>query len=240
MMVIKELVNLYEALVEQGKVAPMGWTDAKVTYGLELDKNGIPKGLKPLAVREVESKNGKKIEAIPAYVMVPEQKKRTNGVNPYILCDTAGYLLGVSKNGKDAIKYFNASKKNHLKFLKGLSCDAASAVIKFFQQWNPDSFSCYDFLLEKENELATVKIVFLYNGEPVSSDKEIVERWQELYESQYNKEEKITCIITGKKEPQARNHKNIMNIAMVQAWDSRLYQMINRHFGHTTERKQMG
>ena len=108
MMVIKELVNLYEALVEQGKVAPMGWTDAKVTYGLELDKNGIPKGLKPLAVREVESKNGKKIEAIPAYVMVPEQKKRTNGVNPYILCDTAGYLLGVSKNGKDAIKYFNA------------------------------------------------------------------------------------------------------------------------------------
>lgn len=213
MMVIKELVNLYEALVEQGKVASMGWTDSKVTYGLELDKNGIPKGLKPLAVREVESKKGKRIEAIPAYVMVPEQKKRTNGVNPYLLCDTAGYLLGVSKNGKDAIKYFNASKKNHLKFLKGLSCDAASAVIKFFQQWNPDSFSCYDFLLEKENELATVKIVFLYNGEPVSSDKEIVERWQELYESQYNKEEKITCIITGKKEPQARNHKNIMNIA---------------------------
>ena len=100
-------------LLNRGKL--LRW-DAKVTYGLELDKNGIPKGLKPLAVREVESKNGKKIEAIPAYVMVPEQKKRTNGVNPYILCDTAGYLLGVSKNGKDAIKYFNASKKNHLKF----------------------------------------------------------------------------------------------------------------------------
>ena len=49
-MVIKELVNLYEALVEQGKVASMGWTDAKVTYGLELDKNGIPKGLKPLCL----------------------------------------------------------------------------------------------------------------------------------------------------------------------------------------------
>lgn len=39
-MILQALVNYYEALLDNNKVAAQGWCQAKVSYALNLDVNG--------------------------------------------------------------------------------------------------------------------------------------------------------------------------------------------------------
>ena len=39
-MILKDLSDYYDALAEQGEITPIGWSVARVSYGLVLDDDG--------------------------------------------------------------------------------------------------------------------------------------------------------------------------------------------------------
>ena len=47
-MILQSLVQYYEILKQQGKVTEPGWCTAKVSYALDIGKNGELKGVIPL------------------------------------------------------------------------------------------------------------------------------------------------------------------------------------------------
>ena len=40
-MILQALVDYYEALAAKGKVAKLGWGNAKISYALNIDKQGM-------------------------------------------------------------------------------------------------------------------------------------------------------------------------------------------------------
>ena len=76
-MILQALVNYYEDLLEQGKVDQEGWCKAKVSYAINLSKEGEITGI--LTLKE-EDMRGKKTIIVPAMVKVPEMVTRSSGI----------------------------------------------------------------------------------------------------------------------------------------------------------------
>ena len=98
-MILQALTSYYEDLLALGKIARPGWTNAKVSYGLELDSDGRPVQLLHLQQEVIQ---GKKKALRPKPVKVPAQTKKTVNVASNFLCDTSSYLLGADGKGKPA------------------------------------------------------------------------------------------------------------------------------------------
>ena len=76
-MILQALVNYYEDLLEQGKVDQEGWCKAKVSYAINLSKEGKITGIIPLKKEELR---GKKTVLAPTMVKVPEMVTRSSGI----------------------------------------------------------------------------------------------------------------------------------------------------------------
>ena len=68
-MIVQAVVKHYEKLEEQGKVDQDGWCKAKVSYGVNLSKDGRVLGILTL---KREEERGKKKVLIPQPIKVPE------------------------------------------------------------------------------------------------------------------------------------------------------------------------
>ena len=95
-MILQALVEYYETLLENNKVANQGWCQAKVSYALNLDVNGRIKGVITL---KQETERGKSKIWVPAYRTVPQTVSRSSGVLANFLCDNSKYILGVDESG---------------------------------------------------------------------------------------------------------------------------------------------
>ena len=109
-MILQALVKHYENLVEEEKVSKQGWCSAKVSYEIELSKEGE---IKNIICLKIEEERGKKTVIRPQNLLVPEMVTRSSGVSANFLCDNAKYLLGISqekdeKNKKRAEECFLA------------------------------------------------------------------------------------------------------------------------------------
>ena len=81
-MILQALVDHYEALVAQGKIAQPGWVTAKIAYALNIDAEGALLGVLPLK----ETKTvGKKTKEIPQELVVPVGLKRAVAIAPQFL-----------------------------------------------------------------------------------------------------------------------------------------------------------
>lgn len=67
-MILQALVKHYETLLEQGKVSRQGWCQAKVSYALDIDREGKLLGIISLKQEEVR---GKKTAWVPQMAEVP-------------------------------------------------------------------------------------------------------------------------------------------------------------------------
>lgn len=93
-MILQALVKHYENLVEEEKVSKQGWCSAKVSYEIELSKEGE---IKNIICLKIEEERGKKTVIRPQNLLVPEMVTRSSGVSANFLCDNAKYLLGISQ-----------------------------------------------------------------------------------------------------------------------------------------------
>ena len=129
-MILQALAKYYDNLAEEEKVSRPGWCKAKVSYQIDLDKDGEVKGIICL---KKEEEQGRKTIWMPQLLTVPELVTRSSGVSANFLCDNAKYLLGIcqeedEKNKKRAEKCFRAAKEKHLLLLSRAEGDMAKAV----------------------------------------------------------------------------------------------------------------
>ena len=211
-MILQALNEYYQSLAQAGKIAAPGWKSSDISFALcisdggELEqvisiKNQVPQGKKMV------------LRPQPMILPVPADGRTSTAVRPNFLWDKSDYLLGISKGGiQRGIKYFNGSKEYHEAILSGVVSPAASALLSFFQQWDPEKAPEHPLLQDAmEDILKGANMVFRYSGGYIHEDPEVRNAWQRSYADR-TEGVKMTCLVTGKQAAVARIHPKIKGI----------------------------
>ena len=208
-MILQALVEHYEDLAAQGKLARPGWSDANISYALYINNAGE---LEQVAdIRQIPE-NGKG-KPKPQKMMLPSPPTgRTSlAVKPAFLWDNSKYLLGIDSKGKleQSTKSFQGSRSIHHSLLDAVDSPAAQAVLAFFDRWDPSKAREHPVLADKlEDILAGGSLVFRYDGSYLQNDPKIQTAWENYYNTSEDGPEMV-CLVTGKKGPVERIHPNV-------------------------------
>ena len=219
-MILQALVQHYENLEKDGEVSKLGWCSAKVSYGINITKEGQVKSI--IWMKE-EHMAGKKSVWLPCMLTVPEMVTRSSGVAANFLCDNSKYLLGIDKEvrqeNKRVIECFQAAKEKHLAILDEIPGEAALAVRRFFETWNP-ACACENQEIKDKWEDITDggNLVFCMEGRYVQEDENIQKAWERyLGEGGQKNITEGMCLVTGVKAEIARIHKTIKGVPGAQS-----------------------
>lgn len=236
-MILQALVQYYEALAAKGKIAKPGWGLAKISYALNLDKEGRLLDVIPL---KEEQQRGKKTVEVPKNILLPEAVKRSSGVAAQFLWDNSSYILGMDNKGKPerTKQCFEACRDRHLQVLENAGSAAATAVKKYFACWNCEN-AAENSLLQPylDDLLNSANITFCVENEFACQDDAIRKAWDE-YNRQQDNGEKHRCLVTGKLDKIPAVHPNIKGIrgaqssgASLVAFNCRAYES----YGHVDD-----
>lgn len=210
------LVQYYEDLAAQGKIAQQGWGPAKVSYAIDLEQNGQIKQIISVKTEQIKKK---KTVLQSQTMQVPEPVKRSSGIRANFLCDSSGYIFGCSIKGKperDA-DCFRACKQLHEELLADVQHPAAIAILLFFANWQPEQTRTHPLLQENlEDILGGASLVFRYQGEYLHEIPEIRTAWMKYYNKPLYGEQQI-CLVTGNLAQTARLHPSIKGIRGAQS-----------------------
>ena len=215
-MILQALVKEYENLAQKGLVSKPGWSQAKVSYAIDLKDDGSIKVIYSLKTGE---QRGKRTVWMPSLLYVPEMVTRSSGVAANFLCDNAKYFLGIDENGTNdrVLDCFQAAKEKHIALLKDIDDVMAKAICSFFESWNPQTARENTFVQEKWDELNDGgNIIFCMGMEYAQNDEKIKAVWEN---SILRKEEGRTgtCLVTGQKTEIARIHRGIKGVPGAQS-----------------------
>lgn len=215
-MILQALVDYYESLAAQGKLAKPGWGEVKIAYALDISQTGDLLGIRTLLNQVTQ---GKKMVNKPQTMLLPEATKRSSGVAAQFLWDNARYMLGIDEDGKEvrAKQCFLATAAKAQIVLKNTNTQSAKAIKAFFANWNPDRAKDNSIVRPYIEELLGANnIIFMVDNEYAHNDLEIINAWDAFYASQ-SSEQKSICLVTGKEGPVARLHPNIKGIRGAQS-----------------------
>ena len=211
-MILQALVDYYEALAAQGRVAKPGWGIAKISYALNLDKQGR---LLNLISLKLTKQKGKKAVEVPQSILLPEATKRTAGVAAQFLWDNAKYVLGLDASGEAerSKQCFEAMAQKCQEILAAAVGEKATALKAFFAGWQPEA-AHENALLQPymEDLLSSANLMFKVEGESVEQNEEIRKAWDAYKSQQASDTAQGICLVTGKKAPIARLHPNIKGL----------------------------
>ena len=211
-MILQALVDYYEALAAKGKVAKPGWGNAKISYALNIDKQGRLLNLLSL---KISVQKGKKTVEFPQKILLPEASKRTAGVSAQFLWDNAKYVLGIDASGKTerSKQCFEAMAQKCQEILADAVGEKAMALKAFFATWQPE-LAHENMLLQPymEDLLGSANLMFKVDGESVEQDEEIKLAWDSYKSQQATDVAKEICLVTGKAAPVARLHPSIKGL----------------------------
>ncbi len=215
-MILQALVEYYEALAAQGKLARPGWSDSKISYVLYINETGE---LEQAVSVRTEEERGKKRVLAPRPMSLPAPIKRSSGVAPNFLWDNSSYILGIDEKGKPrrSRECFAASKALYHRLLDGVDSPAARALLAFFDGWDPARAREHPALADKLGDvLAGVNLAFRYGGTFVQDDPLIRAAWQAYYDAPGEGPEMV-CLVTGKKGVSEPVHPAIKGVAGAQS-----------------------
>lgn len=215
-MILQALVKQYENLERQGKVSGLGWCQAKVSYELDLSKNGDVLGV---TSRKIEEMRGKKTVWAPASLIVPEMVTRSSGVSANFLCDNSKYMLGIDVQGTNqrVIDCFQATREKHRSVLKNAQGEIARAILAYFEKWDPQKAEQHPVIRENWEKLTEGgNLIFNVEGQEAQEDEEIRMCWEQ-YREQDDGERKGLCLVTGRKTEISRIHKVIKGVPGAQS-----------------------
>lgn len=215
-MILQALVKQYENLERQGKVSGLGWCQAKVSYELDLSKNGDVLGV---TLRKIEEMRGKKTVWAPASLIVPEMVTRSSGVSANFLCDNSKYMLGIDVQGTNqrVIDCFQATREKHRSVLKNAQGEIARAILAYFEKWDPQKAEQHPVIRENWEKLTEGgNLIFSVEGQEAQEDEEIRMCWEQ-YREQDDGERKGLCLVTGRKTEISRIHKVIKGVPGAQS-----------------------
>ena len=210
-MILQALAKYYEVLAKEGKASKPGWCKEKVSYAINLSKEGEVLGILSL---KTDVERGKKTVWVPVLRTVPERVTRSSGVAANFLCDNCKYLLGIDRDGADprTLECFEAAKKKHVSCLEKAQGDMAQAVLRYFENWEPQKAKENPEILGKWEELTEGgNLIFCMGAMDAQEDAEIQEAW-ETYREQEEKGSPSVCLVTGKRSGIARIHRPIRGV----------------------------
>ena len=215
-MILQALVEHYEDLAAQGKLARPGWSGANISYALYINDDGA---LEQAVSLKREEERGKKKVLAPRPMSLPAPVKRSSGVASNFLWDNSSYILGIDEKGKPqrSMACFTACKALHHKLLDGVDSPAARAALAFFDHWDPSKAREHPALVDKlEDILAGSNLVFRYSGAFLQDDALIRSAWQAHYDSTGDGPE-LVCLVTGKKGTAEVVHPSIKGVSGAQS-----------------------
>ncbi len=216
-MILQALVKHYENLAKDEKISKEGWCNAKVSYGINLSKEGSITGIISL---KKEEERGKKKVWVPSYLTVPETVTRSSEISANFLCDNSKYILGIDDKGTNqrVLKCFQDAKEKHLSLLQGVEGDMANAIRLYFKNWNPQkAFECAEIkenwveLTDGGNLIFCMATGAIDNSLYAQEDTFIKEAWEKVRNVSEG-EEKGICLVTGKRSEISRIHKTIKGV----------------------------
>lgn len=214
-MILQSLVQYYEALERKGEITRPGWCRAKVSFALELSRDGDLLRIIPL---KYETERGKKTVLEPQVLNVPQMVTRSSGVSANFLCDNSSYFLGIDNKGKPerAKECFQCAKKKHLEVLTKTDSVSGQAVVRYFEKWNPDTARENPMVAEVlEEVMAGANLVF-WMDDYVHEDNEIKSAWEVYCRDSSDGPEGI-CLVTGQKTGISRIHGTIKGVLGAQS-----------------------
>jgi CRISPR-associated protein Csd1 len=214
--ILQALVEHYEDLAAQGKLARPGWSDSNITYALYINDAGE---LEQAVSLKREEDRGKKKVSVPRPMSLPAPVKRSSGVSSNFLWDNSSYILGIDEKGKPkrSLECFSACKVLHHQLLDGIDSPAARAVLAFFDHWDPAKAREHPALADKlEDILAGGSLVFKCEGGFPQEDALIRSAWQTHYDSVGDSPE-LVCLVTGKKGAAEAVHPSVKGVAGAQS-----------------------
>lgn len=216
-MILQALVNHYENLVEQEEVTREGWCKAKVSYAVDLSRDGKISGVFPL---KTEEERGKKTVWVPQQIKVPEMVTRSSGVSANFLCDNSKYILGIDADGTNqrVLDCFEAAKKKHLSLLRETEGEMAEAVRSFFETWDPEKASeCAEIKEKWEDITDGGNLIFCMGINYAQDDPLIQTAWENARNKSSEDGQTGICLVTGKETEISRIHKTIKGVPGAQS-----------------------
>ncbi|MDO4470678.1 MAG: type I-C CRISPR-associated protein Cas8c/Csd1 [Bacillota bacterium] len=218
-MILQALVRHYENLVEEEKVSKQGWCSAKVSYEIELSKEGE---IKNIICLKIEEERGKKKVIRPQNLLVPEMVTRSSGVSANFLCDNAKYFLGISqendeKNKKRAEECFLAARDKHLSLLNNAEGEMAKAICLFFQNWKPEKAMEYPEISENWEDITDGGNLIFGMGIHYAQDDMQIKRIWDNRKMEISQEARGICLVTGEQTEISRIHRGIKGVPGAQS-----------------------
>lgn len=215
-MILQALVDLYQQLSAQGKIAPAGWAPVKVSYAIYLKEDGQ---IAQIACMKTQQLKGKKMVLAPQELTLPAPTKRTVGIAPNFLCDNSSYILGVDNKGKPerAISCFEACKALHLSLLSQVDEPAAQALVHFFETWEPSQASTHPALQEMWDDICSgSNLIFRYQTSNLQDIPAIRHVWEQHYNG-VSEGPEMMCLVTGQRGPVEAIHPSIKGVQGAQS-----------------------
>jgi len=217
-MILQALTEYYEAMAKKNEISKLGWCKAKVSFALNISKEG--ELLNIISLKNLKEKGKKKVEE--AQILdVPAQLKRSgSNAPPYFLCDNTKYMLGLEINRDEAkattksIGCFELFKKYHKDILGDVGCYTSKSIIKFLDLWNPVNFDKNSTFMDALGNGIDGNLVFMIDGKLpyAQNDFDIANKWNRLQaltkDDIYGR-----CIVTGKFSNIARIHNSVKGIS---------------------------
>ncbi len=239
-MILESLCNVYDVLANDDSQAsaPYGFSRVGVSFALVLAPNGELTNI-------VDLRSGEKRR--PQEQVVPFQKSRTSGVNPFFLCDKAEYVFGIQRVKTKDLKGRSSKKgdgdailqedekgvvvasrrsKESLSAIRNLHhalldvCDepGARALLAFLDSWDPERALDHPKVRESmEDLLSGGRCVFRVGNTYLHGIPEIRKIWRESLSCESGESHTAQCLISGKIGPISRTHQAISGVSDKQA-----------------------
>jgi len=236
-MILQALTRYYDILSKdpQSDIAPPGYSTVGVSFALNISEQGELQDVFSLLLPE---QRGKKTFDVPRRMIVPEQVKKTSGINSNFLCENSTYALGISDKHADkpefSLQRFEAFLQFHRGLLEKADCDPARAVIAFLDGYDPRTAREHPAITgHLETLLKGGNLVFMFRGAFVQDDPAIHRVWDSY---KVGKDAVMgQCLVTGEIAPIARLHASLKGIrganptgASLVGFNARAYESYNR------------
>ena len=199
-MILHALHDLYDRFEkdEAYDVAPEGYSMVAVSFCVEIELDGSP------TILDIRDGDGNRRRGRP--MCVPGKKAHTNKVEPFLLRDTATYLLGYKEDNskpENIRKRFKASRDFHLGLRDTFRSEEFDAVCNFFEKWDPRKLDADPACLINSGVFKVKKS----NASHYIHEIPEVEAWvAEQNRKDTDSTEERMCLITGEIGPIATTH----------------------------------
>ena len=213
-MILQALNEHYQRLLEdpESGVAPPGYSPAKVSHAIVINKKG-----ELVDILQISTQQNRKL--IPKILLVPEQAKKTSGINANYLCENSAYLLGIEFDKDDG--YINESPKKFERFkevneelLQDSHGDFTESFKNYLRNWDVKQATNHPVISRYKDELSSSSNIAVMldcmNGF-LHDSSEAKSAWEtKLAEEKEDIE--AQCLVTGNTEVVARLHPSIKNV----------------------------